>query len=340
MPDAPAPDSGSRRDRWRRRARVAALLVLAPVCGEYLAAYDDSTGQPLALLGYLLIFVPLYGAPALLIREVARRRGTGWRGILALAASAGLLQAGVIDQSLFSAGYRGLDSWAAWQAATLIPGLGVSLHMALAFVGGHVAYTFGAPIALVEALDPARRTEPWVGWRGLTIAASLYLAAAALVLADHLQTETSHASQAQVTASLLVAGALAAWGLRRADAGTHVQRQAPRPAAVGAVGFAVAAGITMASETWLATALALGAMAGAAWWVGRGSRAPGWNVRHGIAVATGVLLSRALLAFTYFPMFGEVSAWRKYSHNVVLLAAIVGLAALAIRASRRRAALR
>jgi hypothetical protein len=35
----------------------------------------------------------------------------------------------------------------------------------LPFVGGHVAYTFGAPIALVEALDPPRRTEPWVGWR-------------------------------------------------------------------------------------------------------------------------------------------------------------------------------
>jgi hypothetical protein len=85
------------------------------------------------MVGGLLIFMPLYGAPALLVRELARRRGTGWRGILALAGAAGLLQAGVIDQSLFSASYRGLDTWAAWQAATLIPGLGVSLHMAIAF---------------------------------------------------------------------------------------------------------------------------------------------------------------------------------------------------------------
>ena len=109
---------------------------------------DVSTGDAVLLLGALLIFAPLYGAPALLVREVARRRGAGWPGILLLAAAAGLLQSGVIDQSLFSVSYRGLDTWAAWQAATLIPGPGVSAHMVLAFVGGHVAYSFAAPIAL------------------------------------------------------------------------------------------------------------------------------------------------------------------------------------------------
>jgi hypothetical protein len=162
----------------------------------------------------------------------------------------------------------------------------------------------------------------------------LYLAAAALVLADHLNTETSHASPAQIAVSLGLAGALATWGLRRSTAGPRVPRRTPWPLAVGGVAFAVATGVTMTSETWLATVLALAGMAGAAWWIRRASRATGWTIRHGIAIATGVLLSRALLAFTYFPMFGEIAAWRKYAHNVVLLGAVVGLAALALRATR------
>ena len=69
---------------WPRRLQIAGLLVLAPVCAEYLAAYDDSTGDALLLIGNLIIFAPLYGAPALLIREVARRNGLGWIGIIAL----------------------------------------------------------------------------------------------------------------------------------------------------------------------------------------------------------------------------------------------------------------
>jgi hypothetical protein len=333
--DTPLLASADVRRRRAQRARVAALLVLAPVCGEYLAAYDDSTGRPLALVGALLIFVPLYGAPALLIRELARRRGAGWRGVVGLAAAAGLLQAGVIDQSLFSESYRGLDTWAAWQAATRIPGTGVSAHMLLAFVGGHVACTFAAPIALVEALDPPRRTAPWVGGRGLAIALAFYAAAAALVLADHLQTERSHAAPAQVAGALVAAAALGAWSLRRREPAAPADRHpAPHPIVVGAVAFVVAAGVTMASETWRATLASLAAIAGAGTWVVRASRAGGWTARHDIALATGALLSRAALAFTYAPLFGDVEAWRKYAHNVAMLVLVCAVAALAWRAAR------
>ena len=55
----PAPVPAARRPaepgRWPRRIRVALLLVLAPICAEYLAAYDASTGDAAALLGALLI---------------------------------------------------------------------------------------------------------------------------------------------------------------------------------------------------------------------------------------------------------------------------------------------
>jgi hypothetical protein len=67
-----------------------------------------------------------------LIREITRRTGRGWPTILLLGAAFGLVQAGLIDQSLFNPGYLDNDdpTWAqAWREerqATLIPGLGIS----------------------------------------------------------------------------------------------------------------------------------------------------------------------------------------------------------------------
>lgn len=74
----------------RRWPLVVGLVVLAPLCAEYVIGYDTSTGDPIALLGGLLIFGPLYGAPALLIREVACRAGLRWPGVLALSVAAGI----------------------------------------------------------------------------------------------------------------------------------------------------------------------------------------------------------------------------------------------------------
>jgi hypothetical protein len=63
----------------------------------------------------------------------------------------------------------------------------------------------------------------------------------------------------------------------------------------------------------------------------RTSRSRGWGLPHEVAVAAGALLSRALLAFTYFQLFGEVEPVRKYVHNGVLLAALLVLAFVAAR---------
>ena len=59
--------------RVRRAAPAIFLLVFAPVGAEYLIGYDDITGDLTAMVFGLVIFGPLYGAPAVLIREAARR---------------------------------------------------------------------------------------------------------------------------------------------------------------------------------------------------------------------------------------------------------------------------
>ena len=53
------------------------VLLLAPVTAEYLIGYDDTTGDAAALVFGVFFFAPLYGAPAVLIREVTRRPRPG-----------------------------------------------------------------------------------------------------------------------------------------------------------------------------------------------------------------------------------------------------------------------
>ena len=316
--------------RLGRALQVGGLLVLSAVGAELLAAYDDNTGKVGALLFAVVFFAALYGAPALLIREVARRASWGWPSIIMLAFALGILQPGVIDQALFSADYRDIEGWAESRRGTFIETLGFSASMAQNFVLGHVIYSFCAPIAIAEAwrLEAARR--PWLGVYGTLLAAALYVGAAALVMSD---AESTDASAGQITASLLAAGLFvggAAWLGRRVGRGGR-ERPAPGVGTTVAATLALAAAASVWPETW--TGFAIGTtvtMATAVLLVGV-SRQVGWSVRHAAAVAFGYLLCRGLLAFSYFPLIGEVSATRKYTHNVVMLAVVVIAGWLAVR---------
>jgi hypothetical protein len=127
-----------RRTRW---LLAIGLLILSPACAEYITGYDDSTGKPLELVGNLLIFSPLYGAAALLIRELARRFGVGWLEIIALSAAFGIVQAGVVDQSLFSESYRQIEYWNDLVQPTWIEQLGCGAYPAMVFIVGHVIWS-------------------------------------------------------------------------------------------------------------------------------------------------------------------------------------------------------
>jgi hypothetical protein len=54
------------------------------------------------MLPALVVLAPMYGGGALLIREVVRRRGLGWPSIILLALACGVLEEGLITQSLFN----------------------------------------------------------------------------------------------------------------------------------------------------------------------------------------------------------------------------------------------
>jgi hypothetical protein len=299
-----------------------ALIILSPLYAESLSSYDSTTGKPLELLFGLLFLGPLYGCPALLIREAARRLGLGWPSILLMATAFGIIQAAVIDQSIFNSAYRDIDYWDEGRLPTLIAALDFAPAMALGFVFGHVIWSFGAPIAVIESLAGRRALTPWVRKRRLALPAVLYLAAAWVINKETRDTESDLATPAQWGTSLGVALALIVLALvikRRVTEGA-------RPAA-GWVLFAslgTAVGYVMLPQTWLGFAGSVAILVTVAFilaWAGRSAR---WTQRHVLAVAAGPVIAMALVAFLVTPL-GEVSAVQKYGHNAVFLVGSVAL---------------
>ena len=360
---APALREGSPIGRGRRAVRIAqvtGMLVLAAVGAELLSAYDDSTGRPAALLFALVFFGMLYGAPALVLREVARRRGWAWPSILLLAFALGVLQPGVIDQSLFSEDYRGIENWEASVRATWIAPLGFSAANAFNFVVGHVIFSFCAAIALAEAWRPSAARRPWLGAGGTLVAALAYLGAAAIVMSD---VESTDGSLAQVAGALAIAAIFIVTAVlvgerrrgslelvatpaagrnltesahsRRAPCGNLTgpagARRAPslKTTTMGAVVWALLS--TPFSEGSIALVIAAVFIVSGALLLRRLAARDGWDVQHIAAVALGFLLCRGLLAFTYYPLVGEVEAFPKFAHNVVMLGLVCVAGAFALR---------
>lgn len=323
-----------------RAAQIIGLLTLCGVGAELLAAYAENTGDLGGVAFSLLIFAALYGAPALLARELVRRAGWGWPSLLLIFLALGISQACLIDQTLFSTDYQGYDGWEATREATLIPALGISAFNAYNFLGGHLIFSFGAPVALAEAWRPAHRHRSWLGPIGIGVAVVAYLGAAYLIVSDP---ESQSASPTQFTVSVLAVVLLLvlAWrvGRRRRHSPPSIpSRTAPGVWVVlGAVLLlAVAAGF--AEETWGGVALGAGATLLTALVVWRLSRRSGWDHRHVAAVALPFLLVRGGLAFTYFPLSGTVEPAAKYAHNVIMLLIVLLAGWYALRPSGRAAA--
>jgi hypothetical protein len=333
----------------RSVAQVVVLLLLAPVCAEYLSAYDDSTGHPAALIGNLVVFVPLYGGPALLVRELARRSGLGWVGILLLGTAFGLVQAGLVDQSLFSVDYRDLAGWEATYAATLITPWGVSAFNLVNFVSGHLIFAIAAPIALVEAARPRTGTTPWLPKPALAVVGLAWVGASLLVMTDVTAGESASATQLAVTVALVVVLVLAAFlrpvlQLRRESRTTTrttsgttsgtTTRPAPGTLTVGLLALLLAVCYGFAPETWVGVVVATVVLIIAFVGLGYASARPGWSPRHVAVVAAAPLVVRAVLAFGYDPMIGEVSAAGKCGHNVAMLLIVLAVAVWALRPAR------
>lgn len=217
MPAEPHPATTDHRataDRLPLRRRllpVIALLLLAPWAAECSwggFAIDD-------FLPVLIFLGPMYGGAAILIRETARHLGAGWPTIVLLATAFGVLQAGLVDQSLFNPDYLNDTQYADTRVAaeaTLVPGLEFSLRQAFDYVGNHIVLTICAPIVLIESfLGADRRLRPWLGRPGLAVVGVLYLLGSLLIFSD--SRKGFLASPLQLTFAAVVVLALIATAL-------------------------------------------------------------------------------------------------------------------------------
>jgi hypothetical protein len=315
-------------------APALGLFFLAPLTAEYLIGYDDTVGRPAALLGGLLFLGPLYGGAALLIRETARRAGRGWATIVLLAAAFGLVEAGLVDQSLFNTSYREIDYWPEMLRPTFIPALGTSAYLVVNFTAGHVIWSVCAPIAVIESLVPRRGTTPWLGRTGLTVTAVLYVLASGLILYDHVDTQHFIASVPQLAGTAAVVAVLigAAFAVGRRPR-PPLDRPAPRPWPVGAAALVAASLYNLVPTNWPGVAVMVVLLGGTAWAVVVLSRRRGWGAAHRLALAGGAMLTYAWLAFTVKPLGGPETSV-KLLHNTVFAVGVVVLLAAAARSLR------
>lgn len=328
---SPEGTAGERPRRDRSKVlQIAGLLVLCGIGAELLAAYSDSTGDPGGIAFALVFFGALYGAPALLARELARRLGWGWPSLLLVFAALGTAQAGLIDQSLFSADYGGYEGWEENREPTLIPAMGLSGYNAYSFIVGHVIFSFAAPVALAEAWVPARARKPWLGPIGITFAAIAYAVAAALIVSDP---ESRSGSQGQLLGTTAVVGALVILAVI-VGRYRHPDQAGTRGVSVWlvlGVAFVLAFVPDLMPATWLGVVAAATVTAAVGVLILVAARTRAWTVRHTAAVGAAFLLERGLLAFTYFPLIGDVAQVPKYAHNVVMLVIVLLATWLALR---------
>ncbi len=149
-------------ERPRTWYAVLALLLLAPACGEMLSG----STPPLMFVNPISLFIQagLYGSGALLIREVVRRNGLGWRSVLVLGAAYGILEEGLVVTSWFNPYWPdvvSLHGYSRW--------LGINWFWALSLTMYHAVCSITVPIVLAEALFPRIAARPWLRRGSITL---------------------------------------------------------------------------------------------------------------------------------------------------------------------------
>ncbi len=139
------------------RKAAFALVLIAPVSAELTLGTVK-----LKMLWLVLLYVPIYGAGVLLIRELVRRTGGGRASILLMGLVYGLVEEGLALQSLTSPHLYGAAGWAPRL-------LGVNTAYTELNLPYHVVFSVVIPIALVELLFPALGPAPYLRRGGLVI---------------------------------------------------------------------------------------------------------------------------------------------------------------------------
>jgi hypothetical protein len=141
---------------------ILTLFLLSPIIGEMVSgsAPPASWLQPATYL----VMVPLYGAGAVLARELFIRWRSGWIGAILLGAAYGILEEGIDVMSFFNTAWPDLGA-----AATYGRWADVSWEWAVLLTCYHAAFSIATPILLTHLIFPKVRGESWLGGTGLIL---------------------------------------------------------------------------------------------------------------------------------------------------------------------------
>ncbi|MEV4576790.1 hypothetical protein AB0K16_26445 [Nonomuraea jabiensis] len=309
----------------RRILLALGLALLSPLVAEFLLG-----DFPLTYLYFLLLLAPTYGGAAVVIREVARRKGLGWPSIVLMALAYGVFEEGIMTMSLFNPDYAGqrlLDPG-------YVPALGIGVPWTLFVLALHTVWSMSVPVAVMEELAGELRTTPWLGRAGLGVAAVLAVLGAASTTLFSYQNGHFLASVPQLVSVVVIVVLLvvAAFRLPRPGRATEwaterATGRAPSPWLV--LGAALVAGLVFELQTvvdglpvWSTVVMLVAAEAGIAWAALTWSAREGWDGRHRMALAGGALLTYAWHAFFSHPLVPSSPSLDLAGHLVFGLGAV------------------
>jgi len=312
------------------------LFFLAPLIAEFLLG-----DLPIKMLPVVLVLAPMYGGGALLIRELVRRAGLGWPGIVVLALAYGIVEEAYTTQSLFNPNYLKLNMHLLDHA--YIPALGIGAWWTIFVLNLHTAWSVSTSIALVEAAVPDRATTPWLGRIGLAVTALLFALGIVVSTRYQLKQDSFVASHAQLLTAgvIIIALIILAFLLPRLSS-ANTGGTVPNPWIIGVLALAAGSAILVApagsaillrSKNWgwgafaLILAIDLCVIALVLFWSRRG----GWDLRHKLALASGAALAYGWHAFIGHPVVGGGVTMARIGNAIFLLGAIALIAFAARR---------
>jgi hypothetical protein len=302
-----------RDERPRHRRAALVLAVLAPLCAEV------SLGTVGVRMAWAwLVFAPIYSAGALFLREILRRTGGGYANVLLLGVAYGLVEEGLVLQSLTSPHLYGAAQWG--------PRLfGVNTAYTELNLVYHALFSVTIPVILVEFLFARHGTAPYLRRGGVIAAGVLALLGAALLRVAVPPSEDPGYTMPLVAIAVVAVLALAVVVLGLRVPLKPARRWAAPPVAAVALASAVAAfgflallwpmGDATRSLSMTGAALVAAAAVYAAWNIA-------WTPRQLVAACFGALVGHSI-----FGLVGNADtlADRLFLAGVAVVTATLGV---------------
>ena len=339
-----------------RRPRVwPAVLVLFLLPGLTAEPLTGSTPILVYLLNPVLFVINtlLYGSGALLIREVARRRGLGWASVILMGGAYGVCEEGLV-----------VNTWAnPWlpQVCKLVHGKAqgicdygrvgaINWSWASSLTVFHALVSITIPVLLVELLFPHVARVPWLGRRSRWLFAVALLLVFAFGLLFNAAIYRQHHRPGPLLGPYLGEALLIAalvWLAQRERPARHgasrSSKRAPRLWTLRILAFVVIAVNTALSSLFQSAkapfqaeymAYALFALA-VFWRLRVVARRVGWSDEHRLALASGALGFFILLWDPVLEVIGSAGGNPTRGTLIWALLYLVMLILLARRLPRR-----